>query len=209
MNLIELAFPVLGRQIPVDHGYLVYSAISLALDGHLPQGVSVAPIKGLSVGDGSLRVDGRTRLRLRVPAEKICELLVLAGKSLDIGGSEVMLGVPQARVVEPAATLQSRLVTIKGFMHPDPFLEAVARQLAALGVDGRAEIPAERSGPRKGEPRRRVLRIKGKAVVGFALRVRGLSEAGSMSLLTHGLGGRRHMGCGVFEPVRRPEGGHL
>jgi CRISPR-associated protein Cas6 len=35
-------------------------------------------------------------------------------------------------------------------------------------------------------------------VVGYALRVNGLTEEGSIRLQEEGLGGRRRMGCGIF-----------
>jgi CRISPR-associated protein Cas6 len=41
--------------------------------------------------------------------------------------------------------------------------------------------------------------------VGFALTVQGLSPDSSLRLQTLGLGGRRHMGCGLFLPTAARE----
>jgi CRISPR-associated protein Cas6 len=45
--------------------------------------------------------------------------------------------------------------------------------------------------------------IKGKKILGFGLTLKNLSPEDSMKILTHGLGGRRHMGCGIFSPVEK------
>jgi CRISPR-associated protein Cas6 len=47
-----------------------------------------------------------------------------------------------------------------------------------------------------------VLRIKEKRVVGFPLRVTGLTAEESITLQEQGLGGRSKMGCGFFMPTR-------
>ncbi len=207
MTLIELAFPVLGRHLPEDNAYLLYSAISKALEGHLPDEVGVSSITGSPAGDWRLRIERTTRLRIRLSADRISGLLSLAGQSLEVGGHVITLGIPRVHALQPAPTLQSRLVTIKGFLEPEPFLEAARRQLGALGVTGQATIPFITASPRQGQPKRRVIRIKERVIVGFALRVERLSTADSLMLLTRGLGGRRHMGCGIFVPAREREGG--
>jgi len=168
--------------------------------------MAVASIGGRPQGNWKLLVARGARLRIRTSPERIAEVLPLAGRFLDIGGHEIGLGVPEIRALESAPTLASRLVTIKGFLEPDPFLEAAGRQMAALGITGRATIPTVPGGLRKGLPQRRVLRIKGRSIVGFALVVDGLSEGDSAALLARGLGGRRHFGCGIFAPPR-PAGG--
>lgn len=200
--ILELAFPVLGRELPEDNGYELYAAVSRALNDHLPEEVAVSSIGGHRIGGWRVGIDRSARLRVRAPADRIGELLRLAGQLLDVGGHEIGLGVPEVRALTPAPSLAARLVTIKGFTEPDVFLDAVGRQLAALGVSGTAEIPTVASGKRRGMPLRRVVRIKGASVVGFAVRVSGLNDQDSLTLQERGLGGRRHMGCGIFVPVR-------
>jgi CRISPR-associated protein Cas6 len=200
-HLIELAYPILGLSIPENNGYYFYAGISRALDGHVPPDVAITSVGGRPVGDRRLAVARGSMIRLRCPAERIGDLLPLAGRSLDVGGHQVQLGVPRVRAVSPAPALASRLVSIKPHVQPGPFLGAVSRQMAALGLTtGEAEIPMLRYGPHAGEFCRRVVRIKGVTIVGFALIIRGLSDADSLRLMAKGLGGRRHMGCGIFSP---------
>jgi CRISPR-associated protein Cas6 len=61
-------------------------------------------------------------------------VLLLAGKRLDIGGHQIRLGLPVAHPLEPAPSLYARVVTIKKFTEPDPFLEAVERKLDSFEV---------------------------------------------------------------------------
>jgi CRISPR-associated protein Cas6 len=206
MPLVELAFPIQGRTLPENNGYLLYAALSRALDGHLPDGVAVSSVGGTPIGGWRIGLDRASWLRLRLPSERIGELLGLAGRFLDVGGHEVALGIPRITAVTSAASLISRMVTIKKFTDPGPFLEAARRQMDGLGIVGTPSIPLLTSGPHEGKPKRRVLRIKGKAIVGFAMIVEGLSAADSERLLTSGLGGRRRMGCGIFVPTGRGDG---
>jgi CRISPR-associated protein Cas6 len=205
MIIVELSFPVRANAIPVDNGYEIYAAISRTLDSHLPDGISISSIGGPYSAQRRILTSPTTCLRIRTPSDHIGDLLPLAGRFLNISGHEIGLGIPQVRALRPAPELTSRLVTIKGFTEPVAFLEAVNRQLAKLGVSGRATIPAFEEGKRKGELRRRVIRIKNQTIVGYSLTVSGLSAGDSYQLLARGIGGRRHMGCGIFVPVSRTE----
>lgn len=205
---IEVHFPVLGSEIPTDHGYALYSALShftKELHGEGRQ-IQVGPIHGEYSGNGRLRlVAKRSRLRLRLPAEEIPIVLPLAGKRLDLDGYPIRLGVPQVLSLIPAPSLVARMVTIKTKDRqttPEAFLDAARRKLAELGIQGEAAIPLCRSGPHAGKPKRHVLRIKGKRVIGYSLQVTGLTAEESIRLQEHGLGGRRRMGCGFFVPLR-------
>ncbi|HZT80067.1 MAG TPA: type I-MYXAN CRISPR-associated protein Cas6/Cmx6 [Gemmataceae bacterium] len=214
--MIDLSFPVRGETLPTDHAYALYGALARAVPALHGGGLRLllASIPGEYVGGGQLRlVAPRSRLRLRLPAEAISAALPLAGKALNVAGHTVRLGVPQVLPLVPAAALVARLVTMKRsdrrepsgtkrYMDPAAFLGAARRQLEALGIRGEPAIPLISQGPHAGKPRRRVLRIKERRVVGYALQVTGLTAAESIRLQEHGLGGRTRMGCGFFVPLR-------
>jgi CRISPR-associated protein Cas6 len=215
MPVVDLHFPVMGMSLPTDHGYTLYAAISAVLrQVHAKATLAIGPISGQYAGNGILHLDSRrSRLRLRLPAEQIATVLPLAGKMLDVAGHKIRLGVPQVRALVPAPNLIARMVTIKKSNHEDPsktkkymepaaFLEAVQRELLRLGVHGEPGIPLITSGPRSGQLRRKILRIKSKCVVGFTLQVMGLTAEESIRLQENGLGGRRKMGCGFFVRLR-------
>jgi CRISPR-associated protein Cas6 len=189
---LELGFPLLGKSLPVDNGYPFFVAISRFFDGHLPPEVSLMSVSGYVVpGTREILIDHDALFRLRVPAGNDGSLFKLAGKALSVGGHDVRLGIPSVWILRAAPNLYSRIVTIQGFLEPEPFLEAVRRQMAAIGVQGDAEI----AGPK------RSIQIKGKYASGYPVRIRSLSAEGSLRLLAHGLGGRRHFGAGVFVPT--------
>lgn len=206
MHILELHFPILGRDLPTDNGYHLFAAISRRIGEHIPKEVAISSVGGPALGDWKIAVTKFSALRVRLPAEKIAEFLPLAGSLLDVGGHEVRLGVPRVQALTLAPSLVSRLVSIKGFTEPGPFLDAANRQLEDLGVSGSATIPIVSRGPHSGLPKRRVLKIKGVTIVGFALLVEGLTAEDSSQLLIHGLGGRRHMGCGIFVPLKTKGG---
>ena len=188
MPYIDLAFRLTGNKVPVDHGYALYSAISrLVPEIHEAKNVGVHPVRGTYSGNGELMLRDSSRLVVRLESEQIGQFLKLAGQKLEIDSYGFRVGVPEVRLLLPRAALYSRLVTIKGFMEPDAFLEAAKRQLEKIGVQAELAV---------GE--RRTLRVKDKQVVGFELAATGLSTEDSLRLQETGIGGRRHMGCGIF-----------
>lgn len=213
--VIDLFFPILGDTLPADHAYPLYAALSGVVPAfHDPAaGVRFAPIGGPPFDRGRLQLTPRSRLRVRLPQERIGDVLPLAGQRLEVGGHAVRLGVPFVAALEPAATLWARLVVIKCSARGDkgknlrytevgPFLAAARARLTALGIKGELTVPVKSAGPRAGEPLRRVVRVKGRAIIGFGMLVAGLTADESLRLQAHGLGGRTRLGCGFFVPVR-------
>ena len=147
---------------------------------------------------------------MRLPQDRIAEVLALAGRRLELGEGFVRLGVPEVTPLVPAATLAARTVVVKlsrprgPAVPPEvgPFLDAVRRKLAEAGLAGEVSVPVRLAGKRGPEACRRVVRVKGKAIIGYAVTVSGLSAADSLRLQAVGLGGRRRLGCGFFLPVR-------
>lgn len=71
-----------------------------------------------------------------------------------------------------------------------------------MGRSSKLGIPVFQNGSRSDEPRRKVMRIREKKVIGFALHATELTAEESLLLQEHGLGGRRKMGCGFFGPIK-------
>lgn len=199
LNTIKVRFPVAGRTLPTNHGYALYACLS-RLFPHLHQAewLGIEQISGVSFKQGIISLPTRNAaLYLRLPAERYGEVLPLAGQRLDVDNHCVTLGIPSARPLLPAPSLYARFVTIKKFTEPDSFLEAAQRHITQLGVTARLELPVDD----EGRARRRVLRIKQTNIVGFSLAAHDLSDADSLTLQAHGLGGRRAMGGGIFNAI--------
>jgi CRISPR-associated protein Cas6 len=213
-SCINVGFSLSGKQLPADHGYLLYSAISRSTSSlHGIDWLAIELISGFPSGRGLIALPERdATLRLRIPADHYRDVLPLAGKRLDIGGHQIRLGVPVARPLDPAPSLYARVVTIKKFTEAEPFIEAVKRKLDSFCVKGRVELPRDE----QDRYRRRIITIHDKAVVGFSVAVHELNDedslvlqAGAVKVVSPDDGAtkwqsifsRRAMGCGFFNPI--------
>lgn len=196
---VVVHFPVQGRQLPADHGYALYSAITRQLPAlHGAPWLGLELLSGVPWREGVIVLPTRgAQLRLRIPADRYADVLPLAGKRLDIATHPLRLGIPSARPLQPAPSLYARVVTIKKFTEPEPFLDAARRQLDALGINATLELPLDD----QDRFRRRIIQIHGRTVVGFSLAAHDLNDEHSVRLQSHGIGGRRTMGCGLFNPI--------
>jgi CRISPR-associated protein Cas6 len=196
MAKVDLAFAVIGQQpLRSDHGYALYGALSRALpELHLANGIGIHPIRGgQQIGDRRIRLTTSSRLVLRVNTVALGELLSLTGKELDVDGTKLRVGVPQVWPLMPASALRSRLVTTRNCQDLARFEAEFRRQLDTLHVSNACIITIAK---------RRTLRIKDKEVVGYEVILEGLTVNESLNIQEEGLGGRRHMGCGVFVALR-------
>lgn len=202
MTYVDLAFSIHSQKpIPVDHGYALYGALSrLVPEVHRENGIAIHPIRGRQVGDRMVMLMPWSTLTLRVPDGQIAPLLKFSGKAISLGDTPLRIGVPEVRSLEPASILRSRLVVIKvahitpaSTVSEEQFLTALKRQLAELGISDQVL-------PTLGK--RRTLRLKQNEIVGYEVLLEGLSAEESITLQEQCLGGRNHMGCGVFLPVR-------
>ncbi len=73
------------------------------------------------------------------------------------------------------------------------YLLEIQRQLHELGVSAEAEL---------GPPRQ--ITVQGRRVLGFTVRLHGLTPEDSLRVQAFGIGGKRAMGCGVFGPISTP-----
>jgi CRISPR-associated protein Cas6 len=210
-NIINLSFPVTGTELPADQNHRLYAAICHKLPQlHGLEGLAIDTIAGIPDKQGKIALTSGSRLLMRLPVDAIAQVYSLSGQTLAIGSSTIQLGNPELETLKPVDSLKARLVTIKGYTEPRPFLDAAQRQLQALGIDANIGIPANE----KGEPKRLTLKIskptRSYTIVGFSVVVSALNPDDSIQLQIQGLGGKRRLGCGVFSPaipVRQYRGG--
>ena len=198
--VVDVAFPLQGKTLPLDHGYALFAALSRVIPLlHAAPSWGIHPVRGHRSGPGVLEMEASSFLKFRMPANRIADVLSLPGKMLTIDGHRVTPGIPRVFPLEPRAALKARFVTVKNAVGEPAQVEKVLRmQLAAIPNLG--EDP-ERISIVVGA--RRVMRIAGKDVVGFAASLDGLETQASLAVQTHGIGGRRHMGAGIFVPYGR------
>lgn len=194
---IDICFPVSGCRIPVDHGYLLYSALSRIvpeIHGHPEFGL--LPIQGRKNDDREMRLNPGSKLTLRTSPHLLDCLLTLAGKPISFHKAEFHLGFPCLHTLMPHSSLQSEIVTIKPRaprVTQKNFSEALLRQLKLLGVSGNTLVQVGQQ---------RTVRIKRREIIGFEVSLQNLSPHDSLVIQSCGLGGRRSIGCGQFTPYQ-------
>ncbi|HCV13129.1 MAG TPA: type I-MYXAN CRISPR-associated protein Cas6/Cmx6 [Candidatus Accumulibacter phosphatis] len=192
---IDLLFPLHGHEIPLDHGYALYAALSHALESatdpwlHTREDVGLHLIRGSYRGKGRLALSPASRIAIRLPVTLVHKFLLLAGQQLTLGTDPLRLGIPQPQALQPAPALYAHLVTTRNGQDESRFDTEMAHQLAELAIRG---------SPQRGP--RRSFTIKDRKVVAHTLLVSELTAEESIRLQEHGLGGRRKLGCGVFVP---------
>jgi CRISPR-associated protein Cas6 len=213
MNFLEIQF-ALGRTtktLPADHGYALYSAVKQVLQKaevepqDIPAEVKLCSVAGVPNREGKIYLHRRSRVRLRCPADQVQTWYrLLQNQELNIRGHKIRLARPRLMLPEASEMLKARMVTFKleSINHPELsryFLESCHKGLERLEIKGQTTfIPSDDDGSLA----RRTLQVKDKKIVGFSVVVEGLSEADSLKLQWHGLGGRQHFGCGWFYPYK-------
>jgi CRISPR-associated protein Cas6 len=216
-HFVDIAFPSLGKELPLDHGYALFAALSRIVPGvHERQSWGVHPVRGVRSDRDRLILDRQSFVKLRMPVDDVKHVLSLAGARLDVEGYAVTLGIPRLFPLVPAASLKARVVTVKGHCESEAaLLDSCRRKLAhlELGQDPeRIEVRVGRRHVFRVGPKRERSREKGGATVdrdivyGFAVELRGLEAAASLAVQVTGIGGRRHMGAGIFVPFGKERG---
>jgi len=187
---IDLHLQVIGRTLNVDHGYALFSAVSKALPQFHEAGeVGMGLIRGKYFGQGQLSISPFSNLAFRLPVSQVAGYINLAGKSLDVDGHHLRVGVPSSHPLAPSSSLYAHLVTSRNGQDQERFAREMARQLAAMDCRGKLTIG-----------KRRTFKVHGRQVVGYSVLVTELTAEESIVLQENGLGGRRKMGCGFFLP---------
>lgn len=201
-SFADIGFPASGQALPLNHGYPLFSALSRLIPRlHSEPGWGVHPVLGVPQAR-ELGLEQRSRIKLRMPLSEISAIMPLTGAQLEVAGATIRLGFPQVFPLTPAAHVKARLVTIKGFQEEAEFVGALRRQIVqVVGLAGGDAQDPETIEVVLG--RRRILELRGKKVVGFAVGLTGLGADASLAIQRQGLGGRRHMGAGIFVPPGR------
>jgi CRISPR-associated protein Cas6 len=207
-NIVELAFPLNGTEIWADHSYALYGAISnIVTEVHCAEWtIGIHSIKGLRVRPGIIRIDQGESLKLRLPLDKVPAVYKLSGARLRIGKFSLRCGTPTLTLLKPSACLRARLVVIKTAtkpqrVEPEDFMLAIHRQLSSLNISATALIEQSSHPSNTGRLARRVLTIKDNVLPGYGVILTGLQEDDSITIQALGIGGRRRMGCGIFDPI--------
>lgn len=191
-NIIEVVWPITGHSIPRDHGYLLWTALAERVPALCQEpGWAVGPVRGAELGDRLMLGEAST-LRIRLPATEFGQALALSGATLRIGLDHVSLGKPRTSPLASAKSLRAH-VAIASCL--GDAVDAVVRRDLGLLLEQDPWTISVRIGPQ------RVLRARDRTVMVYEVTLSGLEPLASVELQARGLGTRRHMGAGFFEPI--------
>ncbi len=200
-DILDLAFAISCRSLPIDHAYALSQALMRALPWlEQEERAGIHLIHGAESGHGwqrprdpeteVLHLSRRTKLCLRLPKERVGDAQALSGATLEIAGHRLEVRAATVRPLSAITTLQARYVVAAERAAEEDFLHETADELARLGVTARKLLC--------GRPT--VFRLPQGRLFTRRLMVADLTVEESVCLQQLGLGPGRKMGCGLFIP---------
>lgn len=185
----DIQFELRGSRLPVDHGYLLYKALTRLLGWLATEDrVGIQPIHGAETGTGELILNRRAKLVVRVPAERIQDLLTLTGQTIEIAGQTLRIGEGKLRPLVKHTPLFSHCVAT-GSDEETGFTTDIIRMLDEMNITCRFVCG-----------RRQTIATAEGTVSGYSLMLHGLPIEHSILVQQRGMGGHRRIGCGIFIP---------
>ena len=167
--------------------YALFGAISRTVPSiHNENRVRMFPFGGLDKPPSCFSV--------RVPGYMVEHFASLEDQLLNVNKRALLVMAPSINPIRPARSLLSKIVVIHGFKEEQQGgLEAFKAHFdRALRCKFGCSAPYVIG-------QKKVIKVKDVLVDGFEVRIDSLSEADSMTIQSLGIGGRGHLGCGVFE----------
>jgi CRISPR-associated protein Cas6 len=212
-DVVDLAYKIGCPTIPLDHAHSLSSALLKALPWLAEEKYAgIHLIHGAASGNGWFRPEDtenellhlsrRTRMRLRIPKNRLQDAQALSGQTLDIEGHPLEIGKSDVFLLSSLPTLFSRYVMTREELDETQFLEEIAEQLMALDIPCRKMLGGITH----------TMNFADGPVFTRSLMVADLEPEQSVRLQQVGLGEGRTRGCGLFVPhkgieaVKKPGG---
>lgn len=200
-DIVDVAFAVVCRCLPLDHAHELRSALDRQLPWLSEEGrAGVHQIHVAESGNGWMRPDDvsqdvlylsrRTKLMLRLPEDRVADAEALVGKTLDIAGYELTVGKPAVRALTALPTLFARYVVADENADEAQFLTATAAQLREMGIRVKKMMCGKTHN----------IDTPDGMIYTRSLLVADLDPEESVTLQQQGIGPERTLGCGLFVP---------
>ena len=198
-NVVDLSFKISCKQLPTMHAWELSQAMYEILPWLVDEPeVGIHQIHGATSGNGwerpadgeLLHLSKRSRMNMRVPRTRLQEIQALVGEKLDIAGYEVEIGKPIEKRLNPLGTLFSRYVAAPKGLDEDDFMQWVVEELAKRDLKLRKMLCGIGH----------VIQTPEKGIETRSLMMADLDKDTSVALQEQGIGGHRHLGCGIFMP---------
>ncbi len=208
MTRVDIIYPVVeGDCVHAGYAYQLYAAIKgVSAELATDDAVTIGPLEDVQSSriNGLLLFRRRCQLRIRAPIEAIPAALSIAGEMLRVGLHLIRLGPPTIYPLQPAARLHAEFVTFAWTKHERVAARRPPRRNFVGHLAAKLLEIAGYTG-RIGLGRKRVLHIgRHPAQSGYGVEIEGLTDEQSMATQDARLGGRGHMGCGLFRAGRLP-----
>lgn len=200
-DIVDLAFRISCPTLPIDHAWILSHRLGQALPWlageehagiHLIHGASSSHgwTRPKDPGKELLHLSRRTRLRLRLPKQRLDDARALTGKTLDIGGHSLEVGDSSVHLLSALPTLFARHILTREEVSEEQFLGTAASELRAMDINCRkmlCGIPHSHAFPEG-------------PLFTRSLMVADLEPEQSVRLQQLGLGAGRKSGFGLFIP---------
>lgn len=201
-NVVDLLFGIDCKVLPVDHAYALSTAISQALPWFAEdETAALHLIHGADSGNGWERPEGsddilylsrRTKLVLRVSADRIDDAMALVGKELDVAGNSMKVLKAGKRLLEVTTALYSRYVVAEEGEDEEAFLQRIIAEMRAMGLRFKKVLCGKEH----------TLHTPERDLITRSLLVADLSFEDAITLQERGIGVKAYkkLGCGLFIP---------
>jgi CRISPR-associated protein Cas6 len=197
-DVVDLAFSIDCTCLPVDHAYALSSAILEILPWlaeepeaglHLIYGgPSINGWQAPESPDESILLSKRTKLRIRLPKNRIGDATELCGKTLDVAGNSMKIGQPKTLLLVNSNTLFSRHIASDIDEDEEKFTQRMIQELRAMDL----KFTKILSG------RDHTLTGPDGEINTKSLMVSGLPVQDAVKLQILGVGPYQHIGIGLF-----------
>lgn len=188
-EMTDIVFDLEGTLVPHDYPFALWTEIVRTLEWlKEEQNVGILPLRGSASGGNTL-LSKRTKLILRVPAERAAQTTRLTGQQLKIGDNLLVVGKGRERALQPATTLHSNMV--ESNLSEVEFIADMQKKLHKMDINCNLICDKYR-------------KISGTQaeLTGFGLVLHDLNPEASLQIQRTGLGGARRYGCGIFVPFK-------
>jgi len=199
-DIVDVAFSILCRTLPVDHSYSLSQALCEALPWFADEEhAGLHAIHVAESGNGWMRPENpgallhlsrRTKLMLRLPKHRVGDAGKLAGHTLNIDGNSMQVEKAVVKPLSAITTLFARYLVVKDGVDETAFMHEAQSLLADMGIHPKKMMCGIE----------RVISTPDSELHARSLMLADLSVEESVRLQQRGLGPGRKLGCGLFIP---------
>ena len=198
-DIFDLVFRLRGTSLDIDHAHALSQALRQQLGADTCARIGVHGVRLAGSGNGwnrpeqadaELPLSRRSRLAIRVHRDDCEAVRQLSNRELKLGHQAVEIGDSSVRLLSNMSTIYARAVCCDREQSEADFLQQVAAELNAMGIEVTKMICGKTGFVRTGD----------ETLFTRALLVADLKPEQSVRLQQRGIGGERMLGCGLFVP---------